>query len=502
MAGTAPRTWITPPPIIAPKPKWLIRPLWVLLGALPFVIGLLVPGALFLACLLAYINVLAIGWAMMQFAKQRSLQSVLHILYLTWLLASWPLATIYLSIAMPGSYYLTMHERRLHLQGVERVQIATMVFLAVYLPLTLLQSRRSKPFDLPTPASATDRRTATVMLITVIGAILMNATSKVAPFPGPLQYIADGGYNYLHSLMLLVGVLFPRLPFYTQGLALGFMTMAGGFYVIGNQRGQAALPFALFLTGLLFFSEMKPRIKMTIVVVGSVVLPLVLALSDVTRDLTGSGGFGNISARIEALSRIGEYAERTPLFARSFQRTYFTGGHTLITMMPDRYTYLPFSIKDYVAEFFGRLLPAKIYYNSYYSSTGLLRNYDFMITDKTSVELSFIGSLYMLGGYIPIALGTFFVALVHGWFGRWVERARRVNPYKGLFYCGMLAQTFLWGQNLDIISHFRILVWQSIAAVVLYFLIVRVFVGQARAVPFRPEDLPTRLQTRPQAPSA
>lgn len=498
--------WVSPPPIVAaPRPKWFTRPMYVLLVALPILIALTVPAKYLLGSMLAYANVLIIVMAMIRFTRQQSLQGVLHILFLTWMLASWPLASLYLAMTFPGSYYQVLHQRRFHLDGMERLQLAMMAFLLVYVPITLALSKRGQPFVLHSPATSSDRRTATAMLFFVMSAILLNAVSKIVSLPEPVEYVAIAGYNYLHSLMLLVGALFPRLPFYTRALALAFMGASGAFYMIGNHRGAAALPLALFLAGLLFFSEMRPRWKMGLVITGAIVMPLALALGDITRDLTKTSGFSNFEQRIEAFSRLGEYIQSTPLFARSFQRTFSTGGHTLVTMMPEPYPYLGFSFTAYVREFFERLIPGKLYYHPYYSTTALLRTYDFYITDKTSVELSFIGSLYMLGGFIPIIIGTIFIALVHCWFGRWIGKAQRASPYKGLFYCGMLAQTFLWGQNLDPISHFRTLVWQALAAAILYYLLVRILIGERRQtlpVPLPRNVLPSSLRHPVQTPTA
>ena len=73
--------------------------------------------------------------------------------------------------------------------------------------------------------------------------------------------MASGSYNYLHGLMLMVGVLFLRLTVETRLRALLFMALAGAFYLIGNARGLAVLPATLFVVGLIFLERHPPALQ-------------------------------------------------------------------------------------------------------------------------------------------------------------------------------------------------------------------------------------------------
>src|SRR6185369_141156 len=142
-------------------------------------------------------------------------------------------------------------------------------------------------------------------------------------------------------------------------------------------------------------------------------LPLALAIGNTTRVLMGSIGFQDIGARLSAMGDWQEALNRTPVLVSTFHRLFFVGGHSIIAYTPEYYHYLDFSWTDYGWEFLTRLLPGKLFYAPFYSDNERLRDYGFLITDESSFPMSLLGSLYMLGGLIPVAAGATAFGVFH-----------------------------------------------------------------------------------------
>src|SRR5262249_55905182 len=187
-----------------------------------------------------------------------------------------------------------------------------------------------------------DGRAGVMVLWIVMAAIRRHAVSQIVSLPGPLVYIAAGSYNYLHGLMLMVGVLFLRLPMETRLRALLFMALAGAFYLIGNARGLAVLPATLFVVGLIFLSDIQQRYKTWTIVAVCTALPLALVIGNTTRTLMGSIGFADLGSRLSALAEWQEVLRRTPVLAATFERLFFVGGHSIIAHAPQHFPHRHF----------------------------------------------------------------------------------------------------------------------------------------------------------------
>jgi hypothetical protein len=456
-------------------PAWFGWPLFIALALVPLVIATLVRPVHLLAACLAYLNLLLIGGAWVYFASRGTLQGLIPGLFLTWLAAAWPLATLYFAIEAPDLAYESLFGNRLFLFNAVRVQVATSAFLAAYLCVMWGLDRPEAPWRAPVVNRARDRQVATVALCLVMAALGFNAVGKLRPFPGVAQYVADGAYLYLHSLALVVGAMFTTFAVRTRVLWFVFLLVAGIFYVIGNARSMATLPVALFLVGLIFLSDLKRRWKNWIVAAAMVGFPVILVVGNTTRAVTQTVGFRDMNARLQAMSKWQDVLARTPVLTSTFGRLFFKAGHTIVGYSPEQFPFIDFSWKRYGLEFVTRLFPRRFMRELYYSEqpNRILRGYGFLITDETSEPLSMIGSLYMLGGFIPVVAGGLAVGLFHSGVRRYLRSARRRSPYLALFSFAMFASEMLWGQNRDLISHVRTLVWYGIGAWVLFQLCVR-----------------------------
>jgi hypothetical protein len=471
---------VAPPDAHGPAvPDWVGWPLAGGLALLGGLLAALVPTPHLLGTMLAYLNLLVIGGAWVYFASRGTLEGLIPAMFLTWLAAATPLAAIYFALVIPDQTYSTAAGTRQFLYGGVRLQGMTLLFTAAYVAVMYLFQGRPIPWRTPVGTRAMDRRAATVVLCIAITAITFNAVSKVKPFPGLLQYVADGGYHTLNGLTLVAGVMFTSLALRTRLTAIVFLGIAGAFYAIGNARGMAALPIALLLVGLIFLSDLDRRWKRWTVIAAMSFFPLAMVVSNTTRIVTKTIGFRDLNARVGALSEWQEVLSQTNPLTSTFGRLFFVGGHTIITMSPEYYPYVDFSPARYAFEFMMRLLPKRFFGDLYYSEqpNRILRLYGFLITDETSQPLSTVGALYMLGGPVPVAVGGVLIGLFHSAVGYGLRRARRRSPYLALFIFAMISAELLWGQNRDPISHVRSLVWDGLWGVVLFQYIVRPLVG-------------------------
>jgi hypothetical protein len=463
------------------RPRWLILPLGVTLVALAALIPFATAQEHLLGASIAYLNLFVVGAATVYFVRQHTLQGLIPVLFLAWFVMGWPLPTIYFATMYPHEVYHPFADEREILFNAEWVQLVGLLFLAVYLTtFRVLQGRCAKWTHSPANAE-TERRVGSLVLWIVMAAITLHATSQVVTLPGPLIYVAGGSYNYLHGLMLMVGVLFLRLNIETRLRALIFMALAAAFYLIGNARGLAVLPATLFVIGLIFLSDLRQRYKTWAVIAACACLPLALAIGNTTRVLMGSIGFQDIGARLNAMGDWQEALNRTPVLVSTFHRLFFVGGHSIIAYTPEYYHYLDFSWTDYGWEFLTRLLPGKLFYAPFYSDNERLRDYGFLITDETSFPMSLLGSLYMLGGVLPVAAGGVAFGLFHSLLGRLIAAASRRAPYFGLFIFSMIASPLIWSQNVDFITNVRVTAWRLLSAFVLYFVFLRPLVARAAA---------------------
>ena len=124
-------------------------------------------------------------------------------------------------------------------------------------------------------------------------------------------------------------------------------------------------------------------------------------------------------------------------------------------------------------------VPNRLYYDPYYSTTYHLNAYSHRVNENTSEELSLPGSLWMLGGIIPVFFGGIATGLLHTGVMKWIMSATRKSPYQGLFYLAIIAGTILFGFNLDFISHARAVVRGMLLATILWYCVVTWILGRS-----------------------
>ena len=212
---------------------------------------------------LAYLNVLLMGSAMVYFAR-RTFEGMVPGTFLVWSMLCFPITAIYYCLANPDAAYgtMTLEVRRI-LDGTFRVQAATMAFIVCYLAtIFLLQPRKGK-----TIASFSAKNPATRKFAYFAAAISMVAFAcglyarVTVNYESGFGYLISGIFNYLATIPMIIGVLFPKISRSVRLVVVGFFALTSPVYLLYHSRSNLLLPWVMMTFGLLFFSEWPQRKK-------------------------------------------------------------------------------------------------------------------------------------------------------------------------------------------------------------------------------------------------
>ncbi|MHC4757359.1 MAG: hypothetical protein ACYTE8_01755 [Planctomycetota bacterium] len=449
--------------------RWFSRPVIAVLLILP-VLMVFKAQAYIAIVLLAYLNCIIGAWAVIAFAKKGRVDSLIPVIFLPLLIIGWPLASIYFAMFFPEISYGLGFRAVSHLSGNERIQFAVLLFLLGYLPLTFFSLRKSTEVEggrILYPSKIIGITTFLGMTV-----LSLHAISRVAPFPGFLEYLINGLLKYTFGVFFVSGALLTYMSKRMKILLGIFFPCVVFFYTLGNARMWAMMPALLFIFGVLFASKISPRTKLIILVSLVLLVPMYVVVGNATRVLTGSIGFENLGYRFEALKDWRQAVQQTTPLRSFLGRLFFTAGHTIVTETPEYYPYRSFGFIAYFKEFFLMLLPGRIYYNPYYSGSLALRNYGFMIIPgQTSVEVSLLGNFWLIGGPWFVFMGGVFTAALQYLLIKVIRRAWRRSQFKALLYVGLISNLLIGACGQDIMSNWRNIVWQLIFGFVYYIFI-------------------------------
>jgi hypothetical protein len=335
----------------------------------------------------AYLNCIIGASAVIFFFKMNTLESRIPAFFLPLLIIAWPLASIYMAMYAPDTAYNLLTRKVIPvLNDNLKLQISVFLFLLGYLPVLLVGLRKQ-----PSVGEAAINNSQRVADVTTLFALMVfasNAVSKVIALPGPLLYVVDGLLIYIQGILFISGALITKMSRKVKFALLIGLPAIILFYTLGNARGLAARPFAMFIFGILFFSEIKPNKKIIILIVIAVFIPSYMVIGNVTRTLTKSVGFENLGERWNALKQWRSATKGASPIAETLGRLFFTGGHSIITRTPAEYPFMEFYPGAYVKEAVLTLLPRRFYYHPHYSGNRILLRYGFNISETTSVEVS------------------------------------------------------------------------------------------------------------------
>lgn len=452
--------------------KWLLI---VFLIVTPVGIGVSVAAERIPMCLLAYVNCLFIGYGLRWFLRKNTLAALVPVLFIPILLLSWPVAIIYFAIFHPDIYYSTMTGDVSHFEAGVKVQLCVLLFLIGYFSIMFCTLRKDRPTE--TIEIVHPGRFANIAIFLGLAVVLLNSVSKVVQLPGFVTYLADGFIKYLNGLFFICGALLKSIPKVIRILFFSCLGAAVLFYTIGNARGMALRPVLMLLVGILFFSGLGRKAKITLVVCFIVAFPTYVVIANTTRVLLKTIGFEEgISYRLKTLKRWREAKPEASSVASTLGRLFYTGGHSIIAQTPSRVPYRRFSPVAYPKEVLTALIPGRIYYRPHYRGSQILLDYGFNITEKTAVGLSMIGSFWFLGGYVPVFFGGIGLGLLHWLIIAILQRAWLVSKAKAFLYFSIFSPTILWASRVSLINHWHDIAYRIVMATLLYQ-IVRFIIG-------------------------
>jgi hypothetical protein len=258
--------------------------------------------------------------------------------------------------------------------------------------------------------------------------------------------------------------------------------------------------------GLLFLSNWSSKRKVMLTLVIGVVFPLVLTIGEAARGLRRASD-ATVGERWNVLTGWEQIFSRGSFFDQTMSRLFSTGGHSLITMTPQDIPYIDFEFSRYLREYaLTVFVPGRIYADPYYSSSYLLNPYGLRVNQYTSVELTIPGSLWILGGWLPVLLGGVWIGVLQVIVMRWISAATAKSPYQGLFYLTFIMAAFMNGITTELMWITTVIFRRALAAIVLWHLFARPILGRyaysvrlpRRFSGYRP--LPAYAQRRPALP--
>jgi hypothetical protein len=474
----------------------LIGRIFAIVGLLAILVKVgsdLLPVALF-----AYVNCLVYLFFAAYFLKKGTLSSLFPVIMPGWLVTGSCLGVIYFAMFMPDGYYENMNYTLSYFEGGIRYQGVIFLFLISYF-LTMKVLLRNEKYTPQSPAmgSRAMANTAVFICMFIIG---LNLASNILGLPGFATVWADRLFVHMNSILFVAGALIFKMTKKTKLFICLFLGMSIFLYTLANSRGMAMLPVMAFLAGIFLFSEIKPKAKILLLTAIVIGLPFYMVIGNTVRLLTGEGGggFEDLGSKMRILKEWKSAARQQPVGAGFFGRMYFTGGNAIVALTPEQIPHRDLSVPGYAREMAVCLIPGpmmnmliggkltgsginKVFERQHIGNWVLL-DYGFNISETSAVEVSFVGHLWLFGGYAFVIAGGVLLALIHGLAAWRIRAAWRINPDKAIFYFAIMFTAILWTTNLDLISHWRAVAYKLLFAFVIFKAVsplLGVFAGQA-----------------------
>ncbi len=448
--------------------RWLSLSGWFFLA----VLGLLIPFKVrsnFWGVSLAYVNCLIIFGSIIHFLKKWTAEALVPVFTMLIFFVAWPLATVYFAVFYPEARYVTYEGTitTYMLDGALRVQTAVFLLLLGYLPI-VWQAVREKVLASSTPARR-PKLVANVVAVFSMIILGIHSISKVIMIPDSAVYVTEGLMKYYNGVLFVVGALITNLS-KKMVIALAiFLAVLVFFYTLGNARGLAIIPVFTFLMGILFLSRTSAKTKFIILVCIAILFPLYAVIGNVTRILTGTAEFKDLAYRWGLLKEWRTATADTPPVYYTFHRLFHNAGHNVVINTPGNSPFLAFAPLGFLKEAFMRLIPGRLWFSPHYSGYWILPYYGFRIEEKSTIEISLVGNLWLLGGYLFVFAGGIVLGILH-WITMWIfRRASRKSEVKALLYVSVFGPLLIATDAVGLIDCWRNLVWCLIFAFVLWW---------------------------------
>lgn len=345
--------------------------------------------------------------------KRHPVTGLIPAIFMLAITARTSLPTLYFSIFSPSASVSPGGTAIRLLDSNVEFQFATLLSLsAIAVPWLVLQSRQKAPFtyDGFLKAAVAVESSAFILFATMAGLLVVLRIAIVGP-ETPIGYLVYGAFRYTQGLPLLTGAAWGGLRARRKTLVLVTLAANLAFNSIANSRAYGFLPIMFLFVGVLFLSQVGFLRKLT----GAGMIFLVLAVSLVVGNASRRMGLGlwyggaqDLRNRIDVISERSNELIPVNWADEIFIRLFFNGGHELVMFFPNAYPFKPLDPAYFTAEVVtNAVLPrgiATLAVPPIYEEKSSLLSIGHRLTSHHSVERSFVGAGWELGGYGPVAM--------------------------------------------------------------------------------------------------
>ena len=405
----------------------------------------------------------------------------LHLLLVTSILpgivVSWPIALTYFAWVYPGaSTSTTWGVHRILVDGY-RLQLAVLVFLLAYAvgawpTLARMRRRERHPSLLEGPLQPGEWGLTLLALVAITvgwGVPLLGASE-------PVRFVSNALRNYYSSLFFVTGIRWFRYSPAQEAVVVAVLVASAVVNTVANARGLALMPVLLLLGGVVANPGLRLKRRLAIVLVVASLTPAYTVLGNQTRLALGTLGTGDLTGRVGVMRDAvagGMLSEQGGVLQDTFVRFFGTGGHAIIQAHWDDPSFERLDAEQFASELLQGFLPGFLFGTAerpVYTGSAMLRDYGFLITDQTSVEVSLIGSAFFTAGLPGVAIVGLLMALINCGLISIIGRGRP-SLYKVVIAAGMVLTNFL-AFNVDIIQISRSFWWMAVYQGGAYFVLV------------------------------
>jgi len=331
------------------------------------------------------------------------------------------ISTLYFCMFSPDTYVTPWGTAIRLLDTNDRFQLATLLSIISFsIPWLLFEGRERPPMTYDAFLQHAHRMAKPVFFFFIAFIALMVVLRLLAMGPSSaVGYLIYGLFRYGHGLPLIPGAAWHTLGRRTKTVIIAVLAVNFLFNTFTNSRYYAFMPLVYFGFGLLFLSRISTQRKLGSLVVLIALFGVALVVGNAGRRLglgLWHGGSEDLQRRYDVLTQKMDKLVDKNWGEEIFVRLFFTGGHQIVMLVPDVYPYKPVNVGYYLAEVVSQgLLPRKLAIRlvpPLFEDKATLIAIGHRITESHSVERSFVGAAWEMGG----PLFVFLVSLLTGFY--------------------------------------------------------------------------------------
>jgi hypothetical protein len=367
--------------------------------------------------LLALTNVVLMGAICLRLLRVNPVTGLVPCFFLIPISIESGVSTLYFCIFHPDIFAFFGGSTRWYmLQNNATFQVTAITCITAFALPWLLFQKADWTLDRYTALRRAAVNSATPTFLVFVACVVSLLLLRVLSIPTTtfVGYIVYGLFRYTHALPLVSGAAWGDLPKRTRYFVMATLAVNMLVNTATNSRYYAFVPVAFFAAGVMFLSSVSIRRKYITLAAMMAVIAISLVLGNAGRRLGAGlwgGGMEDLWRRYEILTQKSDQVLDVRWGDEIFGRMFFMGGHQITTLMPETLAFKQFDLPIYVAEVMAQgFLPRNIsnaLVRPYHEEKSSLTAMGHRITEHHSVERSFIGAAWEVGGYGPLIAISF-----------------------------------------------------------------------------------------------